>query len=102
MFAAEVEAAQARYPGSPREQLEETAWAYVRFALAYPDHLRVMFSGSIEDPQAYPGLRAAGARAFAVLLIGRQVPGDVSAALNAEQLARLCSRQFYTGLAPRG
>lgn len=136
MFAAEVEAARARFAGSPREQLEETAWAYVRFALAHPDHLRVMFGGSIEDPQAYPGLRAAGSRAFAVLvdimqagqdagaivagearvlaliawtqvhglsllLISRQVPRDVSAALDAEQLARLCSRQFYTGLAPR-
>jgi AcrR family transcriptional regulator len=136
MFAAEVEAAQERYPGSPREQLEETAWAYVRFALAHPDHLRVMFGGSIEDPQVYPGLREAGSRAFAVLvnimrtgqeagtivagearvlaliawtqvhglsllLIGHQVPRDVSTALDAEQLARLCSRQFYTGLAPR-
>ncbi|HEV2461595.1 MAG TPA: TetR/AcrR family transcriptional regulator, partial [Ktedonobacterales bacterium] len=68
MFAAEVEAARARYPGSPREQLEETAWAYVRFALAHPDHLRVMFGGSIRDPQAYPGLREAGSRAFAVLV----------------------------------
>jgi AcrR family transcriptional regulator len=136
MFAAEVEAARARYPGSPREQLEETAWAYVRFALAHPDHLRVMFGGSIEDPQAYPGLREAGSRAFAVLvdiiragqdagtiiagearllavvawtqvhglsllLIGHQVPRDVSAALDAEKLARTCSRLFYTGLAPR-
>jgi AcrR family transcriptional regulator len=136
MFAAEVEAARARYPGSPHEQLEETAWAYVRFALAHPDHLRVMFGGSIEDPQVYPDLREAGSRAFAVLvnimragqdagtivagearvlaliawtqvhglsllLIGHQVPRDVSATLDAEQLARLCSRQFYTGLAPR-
>jgi hypothetical protein len=29
------------------------------------------------------------------------VPRDVSAALDAEQLARTCSRLFYTGLAPR-
>jgi len=136
MFAAEIEAARDRFPASPREQLEETAWAYVRFALAHPDHLRVMFGGSIEDPQVYPGLREAGSRAFAVLvnimragqdagtivagearvlaliawtqvhglsllLIGHQVPRDVSAALDAEQLARICSRQFYTGLAPR-
>jgi AcrR family transcriptional regulator len=136
MLAAEVEAARACFPASPREQLAESAWAYVRFALAHPDHLRVMFGGSIEDPQAYPGLREAGARAFAVLvdiiragqdagtmiagearllavvawtqvhglsllLIGHQVPHDVSAALDAEQLARTCSRLLSTGLAPR-
>ncbi len=136
MFAAEVEGARDRLPASPREQLEETAWAYVRFALAHPDHLRVMFGGLVENPQAYPGLREAGSRAFAVLvdimragqaagaiiagearllafvawtnvhglsllLIGHQAPHDVSAALDPEQLARTCSRLFYTGLAPR-
>ena len=133
---AEVEAARARFPASPREQLEESGWAYVRFALAHPDHLRVMFGGLIENPQAYPGLRDAGARAFGVLveimragqdagvivkdearllalvgwtqvhglsllLIGRQLPQDTSAKLDAEQLARVCSRRFYQGLAPR-
>lgn len=136
MFAADVEAARARFPASPRAQLEESAWAYVRFALAHPDHLRVMFGGLIENPQAYPGLRDAGSRAFSVLvkimragqaaevmvageprllalvawsqvhglsllLIGHQVPPDVSAALDAEQLARLCSRTLYEGLALR-
>jgi AcrR family transcriptional regulator len=136
VLAAEVEAARERFPASPREQLEESGWAYVRFALAHPDHLRVMFSTLIEDPQAYPGLWDAAGHAFNVLveivqagqdagiiiagearllsvagwtqmhglsllLIGHQVPRDVSAALDAEQLARTCSRLFYTGLAPR-
>jgi AcrR family transcriptional regulator len=136
VLAAEVEEARERFPASPREQLEESAWAYVRFALTHPDHLLVMFSSLIEDPQAYPGLREAGSRAFNVLveivragqaadimiagearllavvawtqvhglsllLIGHQVPRDVSAALDAELLARTCSRLLYTGLAPR-
>jgi hypothetical protein len=38
---------------------------------------------------------------LSLLLIGHQVPRDVSAALDAEQLARTYSRLFYTGLAPR-
>lgn len=136
LLAAEVEAARARFPASPREQFEESGWAYVRFALAHPDHLRVMFGGLIENPFAYPSLRDAGARAFAglveiiqagqdaeimvkdearllaliawtqvhglaLLLIGRQVPQDISAMFDAEQLARTCSRRFYQGLAPR-
>jgi AcrR family transcriptional regulator len=137
VLAADVEAARARFSAAPREQLEESAWAYVRFALAHPDHLRVMFGGLIENPQAYPGLRDAGARAFGVLveimqagqeagvmvageprllaligwsqvhglsllLIGQQVPRDMSAVLDAEYLARLGSRLLYQGLAPRG
>lgn len=137
MLAADVEAVRARFPTSPREQLEEAAWAYVRFALAHPDHLRVMFGGQIENPQAYPDLRDAGARAFnalvdilragqdagvivageprllalvawsqvhglSLLLIGHQVPRDVSTALDEEHLARMGSRLFYQGLAPRG
>jgi AcrR family transcriptional regulator len=136
VLAAEVEAARERFPASPREQFEESGWVYVQFALAHPDHLLVMFSSLIEDPQAYPGLRDAGGHAFNVLveivragqaagiiiagearllavaawtqmhglsllLIGHQVPRDVSAALDPEQLARTCSRLFYTGLAPR-
>ncbi|HEV2239120.1 MAG TPA: TetR/AcrR family transcriptional regulator [Ktedonobacterales bacterium] len=136
LFAAELEAARDRLPAAPRQQLEETAWAYVRFALAHPDHLRVMFGGLIVDPGVYPGLREAGSRAFAVLvdivragqdtgaiiagesrllafvawtqvhglsllLIGHQEPRDVIAARDAEQLARSCSRLFYTGLALR-
>ncbi|HEU5439085.1 MAG TPA: TetR/AcrR family transcriptional regulator [Ktedonobacterales bacterium] len=63
-LAARIEAARAAAPASPRAQLEESGWAYVQFALAHPDHLRVMFGSPISDPQAHPGLLAAGARAF--------------------------------------
>ncbi|HEV8194353.1 MAG TPA: TetR/AcrR family transcriptional regulator [Ktedonobacterales bacterium] len=65
---ARVEEARAHVPASPRTQLEDSGWAYVQFALAHPDHLRVMFDVPITDPQAYPGLLAAGARAFNVLV----------------------------------
>jgi AcrR family transcriptional regulator len=136
-LADEVVAASARFPGAPRAQLEEAGWAYVRFALTHPDHLRVMFGGMIPSPQVHPGLRAAGSRAFAalvdlvragqaagavvdghprqvavvawslvhglaLLLIGNQVPPDVRASLDQEQLVRLCLRLQFQGLSPRG
>ncbi len=63
-----VEEARAQAGGSPRAQLEESGWAYVQFALAHPDHLRVMFGVPITGRQGYPGLLAAGARAFSVLV----------------------------------
>jgi AcrR family transcriptional regulator len=53
---------------SPRAQLEDAGWAYVHFAVTHPDHLRVMFGSHIADPEGYPGMWAAGARAFAVLV----------------------------------
>jgi AcrR family transcriptional regulator len=68
---ARLEEARARVsglPGSARAQLEETGWAYVRFALTHPDHVRVMFGSLVADQGRYPGLRAAGARAFDVLV----------------------------------
>ena len=136
-LASEVVEASARFPGAPRAQLEEAGWAYVRFAVTHPDHLRVMFGGVIPDPQVHPGLQAAGTRAFsalvdlvragqeagavvdgnprqvavaawsmvhglALLLIGNQVPRDVRAALDQEQLVRLCLRLQFQGLSPRG
>ncbi|MCA9971556.1 MAG: WHG domain-containing protein, partial [Anaerolineales bacterium] len=44
------------HAGQPRQLLPEAGWAYVRFALEHPDHLRVMFSNRIGDYAAYPGL----------------------------------------------
>jgi AcrR family transcriptional regulator len=67
-LAARVEEARTHAPASPRAQLEDSGWAYAQFALAHPDHLRVMFDVPITDPQAYPGLLAAAARAFRVLV----------------------------------
>ena len=63
-----LEEARARSRPSAQAQLEETGWTYVQFALTHPDHLRVMFGSLISDPQAYPSLRAAGARAFNPLI----------------------------------
>jgi AcrR family transcriptional regulator len=88
-LAARVEEARARAQGGPRAQLEESGWAYVQFALAHPDHLRVMFDVPITDPQAHPGLLAAGARAFNVLveiIEAGQRAGEIVAG-NSRQLA---------------
>ncbi|HEV2239259.1 MAG TPA: TetR/AcrR family transcriptional regulator, partial [Ktedonobacterales bacterium] len=53
---------------APRAQLEETGWAYVRFALDHPQHFRVMFSSSVAPGDRPPGLAAAATRAFGVLV----------------------------------
>src|SRR5262249_12876624 len=67
-LAARVVEARAHDAASPRAQLEESGWAYVQFALAHPDHLRVMFGVPITNPGAHPRLLAAGAHAFNVLV----------------------------------
>ena len=52
----------------PDRQLQELGVAYVRFALAHPSHLRVMFGPEIRDKNARPTLKAAGDRAFGLLV----------------------------------
>jgi AcrR family transcriptional regulator len=52
----------------PRRRLQELGVAYVRFALARPSHLRVMFGPEIPDKAAYPALHAAADRAFGLLV----------------------------------
>jgi AcrR family transcriptional regulator len=52
----------------PHRQLQELGVAYVRFALAHPSHLRVMFGPEIRDKSAHPTLKAAGDRAFGLLV----------------------------------
>jgi len=52
----------------PDRQLQELGVAYVRFALAHPSHLRVMFGPEIRDKNAHPTLKAAGDRAFGLLV----------------------------------
>jgi AcrR family transcriptional regulator len=88
-LAAEIERAIISLSGDPRQSLEEAGWAYVQFALAHPDHLRVMFSGMAPDAQAHPELRVAGARAFTLLVNvieeGQQV--EVFVAAPARKLA---------------
>src|SRR5262249_20785283 len=41
---------------------------YVRFALAHPSHLRIMFGPEIRDKTAHPTLRAASEQAFGLLV----------------------------------
>jgi AcrR family transcriptional regulator len=52
----------------PRRQLQELGVAYVRFALAHPSHLRIMFGPEIRDKAAHPSLQAASERAFGLLV----------------------------------
>ncbi len=52
----------------PRRRLEELGLAYVRFALAHPSHLRLMFGPEIRDKTAHPSLHAAGEHAFGLLV----------------------------------
>lgn len=52
----------------PRRRLHELGIAYVRFALAHPSHLRIMFGAEIADKTAHPALQAASERAFALLV----------------------------------
>ena len=51
-----------------RRQLQQLGIAYVRFALAHPSHLRIMFGPEIRDKTAHPALHAAGERAFGLLV----------------------------------
>src|SRR5215510_5800796 len=52
----------------PRRQIQQLGVAYVGFALARPSHLRIMFGPEIADKTSHPTLRAAGARAFGLLI----------------------------------
>jgi AcrR family transcriptional regulator len=52
----------------PRRRLRELGVAYVRFALAHPSHVRIMFGSEIPDKTAHPALHEAAERAFNLLL----------------------------------
>jgi AcrR family transcriptional regulator len=52
----------------PRERLRALGVGYVRFALAHPAYLRVMFGAEVADKAAHPGLKAAADRTFALLV----------------------------------
>ncbi len=52
----------------PLRQLEASGCAYVRYALAKPQHYRVMFGGCQGPPGRYPELAAAGQASFMVLV----------------------------------
>lgn len=51
----------------PRDRVIAIGQAYVRWAVAHPDHYQVMF-GAETNKDAHPGLLAAGAKAFDHLL----------------------------------
>src|SRR5262245_49667497 len=52
----------------PRRRLLELGVAYVRFAIAHPSQLRIMFGSEIPDKTAHPTLHQAAERAFNLLL----------------------------------
>lgn len=52
----------------PLALLQNLGVAYVRFALAHPSYLRVMFGPEIPDKGAHPALDAAGTRTFELLV----------------------------------
>jgi len=66
-LAAGMAAVRARV-AEPRRRLQELGVAYVRFALAHPSHLRIMFGPEIRDKTAHPSLHAAAQRAFGLLV----------------------------------
>ena len=68
-LAAALEAVRDRIK-EPGRRLRELGIAYVRFALAHPAHLRLMFGPEIADKAASPGLKSAAERAFAPLIAG--------------------------------
>ena len=66
-LAAALEAVRGRIK-EPGRRLRELGIAYVRFALAHPAHLRLMFGPEIADKAASPRLKAAAERAFGLLV----------------------------------
>ena len=52
----------------PAERFRALGIGYVRFALAHPSYLRVMFGSEVPDKAAHPGLKEAGERTFATLV----------------------------------
>ena len=52
----------------PAERFRALGIGYVRFALAHPSYLRVMFGSEVPDKAEHPALKAAGERTFALLV----------------------------------
>jgi AcrR family transcriptional regulator len=87
-LAAAIREAARLVPTDPTAQLADAGWAYVQFALQRPAQLRLMFSGVIRTPQAYPQLRLASAEAFSLLV------GLLRAGQQAEVIRAGDSRQL--------
>ncbi len=52
----------------PAERFRALGIGYVRFALAHPSYLRVMFGSEVPDKAEHPALKEAGERTFALLV----------------------------------
>jgi AcrR family transcriptional regulator len=61
----------------PLLRLRALGIGYVKFALAHPAYLRVMFGAEVPDKTAYPALKEAADRTFAMLV---QAVADAQAA----------------------
>ena len=89
----------ARHREDPAGRLRALGRAYVEFATRHPAHFRVMFGRVPVDRAAHPGLRAAAASAYELLIDairGCQAAGVVRAG-DPEELA-LCAWSAVHGL----
>jgi AcrR family transcriptional regulator len=53
-----------RYANDPAQQLLETAWTYVQFAMSDPDQFKIMFSSVLEKEKEYPDFVEMSQRTF--------------------------------------
>jgi len=60
----ELDAEILSHPDDPRRQLQEGAWAYVRFAMDNTDTFKIMFSGALEKEKEYPAFVEISHRTF--------------------------------------
>jgi len=54
----------ARFENDPAQQLLETAWIYVQFAMNDPDQFKIMFSSVLEKEKEYPDFVEMSQRSF--------------------------------------
>ncbi|MCU0697602.1 MAG: TetR/AcrR family transcriptional regulator [Myxococcaceae bacterium] len=75
----------AAHGSSPGQKLERAGHAYVTFALDEPVYFRLMFRPELTDLRRFPGVEAAGARAYAVLerLVDEHAPRAAQAKRDA-------------------
>ena len=117
----------AQFPDGSNIQLIELGWAYIRFALENPNHLRVMFTDFSEACALETGntfillmntLKAgqkagvivsgdlpqmalavwATVHGLAILLIENKIPAVSLGAVSAEEVARACIQTSFDGL----
>ena len=60
----ELDTAIAAHPDDPKLQLQESAWAYVLFAMNNMDTFKIMFSGVLEKEKEYPDFVAISQKTF--------------------------------------